>query len=80
MLHAPRILCTLLCTLLCALLCTLLCTPPARALQATEKALQLASRMRLPDGDELVARLEQSKVLWPPARTPAGTLAPVWVQ
>ena len=33
----------------------------ASALQATEKGLQLAERMRLPEGDELVARLEQSK-------------------
>ena len=35
--------------------------PPLRHLQATEKGLQLAGRMRLPDGDELVSRLEQSK-------------------
>jgi hypothetical protein len=30
-------------------------------MQATEKGLQLAERLRLPEGDELVSRLEQSK-------------------
>tara|TARA_B100000795_G_scaffold169872_1_gene128032 strand:+ start:780 stop:923 length:144 start_codon:yes stop_codon:yes gene_type:complete len=34
---------------------------PLHRVQATEKGLQLAERMQLPDGDELVSRLEQSK-------------------
>jgi hypothetical protein len=34
---------------------------PLHRMQATEKGLQLAERMRLPEGDELVSRLEQSK-------------------